>query len=334
MRAVVLVGGFGTRLRPLTLTTPKPMLPVGHVPIIERLVDNLARGGVTEVTLALGFKPEPFVEAFPSGECNGVALRYAVEPEPLDTAGAIRFAADFSGIDDTFVVANGDVLTDLDIAALVNFHRHHSAQATIHLVAVDDPSAFGVVATDDDGKILRFVEKPAPGTAPSNQINGGTYVLEPSLLRSITPGRKVSIERVTFPEAVDGGRLFAMATEDYWLDAGNPVLYLKANLDMLDGTRRLHPCVGVHADAHVDSSANVTNSMVAEGASVGASATITDSVLLPGAVVEDRAVVANSVVMGRIGEGAKVTHSVLGLHGRVASGEHVSGDHRPPADST
>ena len=118
MRAVVLVGGFGTRLRPLTLTTPKPMLPVGHVPIIERLVDNLARGGVTDVTLALGFKAEPFIEAFPDGECNGVALHYAVEPEPLDTAGAIRFAADFSGIDDTFVVANGDVLTDLDIGAL------------------------------------------------------------------------------------------------------------------------------------------------------------------------------------------------------------------------
>ena len=148
MRAVVLVGGFGTRLRPLTLTTPKPMLPVGHVPIIERLVDNLAKGGVTDVTLALGFKPEPFVEAFPNGECNGVALHYAVEPEPLDTAGAIRFAADFSGIDDTFVVANGDVLTDLDIAALVDFHRQHAAEATIHLIAVDDPSSFGVVATD------------------------------------------------------------------------------------------------------------------------------------------------------------------------------------------
>ena len=130
MRAVVLVGGFGTRLRPLTLTTPKPMLPVGHVPIIERLVDNLAKGGVTEVTLALGFKPEPFVEAFPDGECNGVALRYAVEPEPLDTAGAIRFAADFSGIDDTFVVANGDVLTDLDVGALVDFHRSLGAEAT------------------------------------------------------------------------------------------------------------------------------------------------------------------------------------------------------------
>ncbi|MDP9463098.1 MAG: NDP-sugar synthase [Actinomycetota bacterium] len=333
MRAVVLVGGFGTRLRPLTLTTPKPMLPVGHVPIIERLVDNLARGGVTEVTLALGFKPEPFVEAFPSGECNGVTLHYAVEPEPLDTAGAIRFAADFSGIDDTFVVANGDVLTDLDIAALVDFHRRHSAEATIHLIAVDDPSSFGVVATDGDGRVERFVEKPAPGTAPSNKINGGTYVLEPSVLRRIPVGRKVSIERVTFPEVVAGGRLYAMATDDYWIDAGNPELYLQANLDLLDGTRRDHTCVAVHNRARVDPGASVTRSIVAEGVSVAANTTIADSVLLPGAVVDERAVVTNSVVMGKIGEGANVTHSVLGLHGRVAPGEHVSDEYRP-ADPT
>ena len=334
MRAVVLVGGFGTRLRPLTLTTPKPMLPVGHVPIIERLVDNLAKGGVTEVTLALGFKPEPFVDAFPTGECNGVALRYAVEPEPLDTAGAIRFAADFSEIDDTFVVANGDVLTDLDIAALVEFHRLHSAEAIIHLIGVDDPSSFGVVAIDSEGRVERFVEKPAPGTAPSNQINGGTYVLDPSVLQRIPAGRKVSIERVTFPEVVAGGRLFAMATDDYWLDAGNPALYLQANLDLIDGTRRPHNCVGVHSGAHVDSTASVTHSVVADGVTVGAGSSITDSVLLPGAVVDDHATVANSVVMGKIGAGASVTRSVLGLHGRVAPGESASDELRPAIDLT
>ena len=334
MRAVVLVGGFGTRLRPLTLTTPKPMLPVGHVPIIERLVDNLARGGVTEVTLALGFKPEPFVEAFPSGDCNGVRLHYAVEPEPRDTAGAIKFAAEFSGIDDTFVVANGDVLTDLDIAALVDFHRRQSAEATIHLIGVDDPSAFGVVATDADGRVERFVEKPAPGTAPSNQINGGTYVLEPSVLERIPTGQKVSIERATFPKVVAGGRLFAMATDDYWLDAGSPALYLQANLDLLDGTRGLHGCDGIHSGARVDPTATVRRSIVGDGAVVGAGADITDSVLLAGAVVQDGAVVTNSVVMGTIGSDAVVTGAVLGLYGAVESGEHVSGEFRPPADST
>src|SRR6187431_35023 len=141
MRAVVLVGGFGTRLRPLTYSVPKPMLPVGHLPIIERLIANLVRGGVDDVTLALGFKPEPFLKAFPDGTCAGAALHYAVEPEPLDTAGAIRFAADMRGIDDTFVVANGDVLTDLDIGQLVGFHRERGAEATLHLIGVDDPSA-------------------------------------------------------------------------------------------------------------------------------------------------------------------------------------------------
>jgi mannose-1-phosphate guanylyltransferase len=310
------------------------MLPVGHVPIIERLVDNLAKGGVKDVTLALGFKPEPFIEAFPTGECNGVTLHYAVEPEPLDTAGAIKFAAEYSGIDDTFVVANGDVLTDLDIAALVDFHREHAAEATIHLIGVDDPSAFGVVAVDADGRVERFVEKPAPSTAPSNQINGGTYVLEPSVLARIPSGRRVSIERETFPAVVVDGRLFAMATDDYWLDAGNPELYLQANLDLLRGTRHDLSSIGVHDEADVDSSAAVTGSIVSAGATVGAGATITDSVLLPGAVVEEHAMVANSVVMGRIGHGANVQHCVLGLHGAVLPGEELSGQSRPPVDST
>ncbi|MBI5088122.1 MAG: nucleotidyltransferase family protein [Actinobacteria bacterium] len=167
MRAVVLVGGFGTRLRPLTLSVPKPMLPVGHAPIIERLVANLVRGGVTNVTLALGFKPDSFLQAFPDGRCAGATLRYAVEPEPLDTAGAIRFAAEEAGIDDTFVVANGDVLTDLDVGAIVRFHTGRRAEATLHVIGVDDPSSFGVVAVDGDGRVERFVEKPPPGTEPS-----------------------------------------------------------------------------------------------------------------------------------------------------------------------
>ena len=334
MRAVVLVGGFGTRLRPLTLTTPKPMLPVGHVPIIERLVGNLAKGGVTDVTLALGFKPEPFIEAFPDDTCNGVSLHYAVEPEPLDTAGAIKFAAELAGIDDTFVVANGDVLTDLDIGALVRFHRDNSAEATIHLVAVDDPSAFGVVALDHKGKVERFVEKPAPGTEPSNQINAGTYVLEPSVLELIPAGRRVSIERETFPQVVARGRLFAMATDDYWLDTGNPVQYLQANLDLLAGKRHPLGSAGAHHDAQVDESALVSNSIVAAGASVGGGATVADSVVLSGAVVEAGAVVTNSVVMGRIGQGATVDGCVVGLHGVVAPGEHLSDEYRPPPDST
>ena len=332
MRAVVLVGGFGTRLRPLTASIPKPMLPVGHVPIIERLVVNLARGGVTEVTLALGFKPEPFVEAFPDGECAGVALRYAVEPEPLDTAGAIRFAADHAGIDDTFVVANGDVLTDLDVSSLVQFHRDRAAEATIHLIGVPDPSAFGVVALDGDGRVERFVEKPAPGTAPSNLINAGTYVLEPSVLGRIPAGQKVSIERATFPAVVADGGLFGMATDDYWLDTGRPDLYLQANLDIANGVRRHDRCTPVHRSASVHPTAVVTGSVIGPGARVDEAAVVTSSVLLPGAVLGARSVVADSVVMGRVGTDAEVRGSVLGADAVVTDGEHVHGERRPDPD--
>lgn len=332
MRAVVLVGGFGTRLRPLTSSIPKPMLPVGHVPIIERLIMNLGRSGITEVTLALGFKPEPFVAAFPDGECAGVAMRYAVEPEPLDTAGAIRFAADAAGIDDTFIVVNGDILTDLDVSQLVSFHREHDAEATIHLIGVPDPSAFGVVALDNEGRVERFVEKPAPGTAPSNLINAGTYVLEPSVLQRIPLGQKVSIERSTFPLVAAAQGLFAMATDDYWVDTGRPESYLQANLDVLAGTRRHDRCVGVHAQAAVHPDASIEFSIVGAHSMVGA-ASILRSVLLPGAVVEDGAVVSDSVIMGRVGAGAVVRNSVLGADGVIAAGEQASDQRRPDPNS-
>ena len=251
MRAVVLVGGFGTRLRPLTFSVPKPMLPIGHVPMIERLVARLGRGGVTEVVLALGFRPEPFVESFPDGYCGDVALTYAVEPEPLDTAGAIRFAAEFAGIDDTFVVANGDVMTDLDVAELITAHRAFGAEATLHLIGVDDPSAFGVVDLADDGAVRAFVEKPAPGTEPSNLINAGTYVFEPSVLERIPAATKVSVERDTFQRVVADGGLYGLATDDYWIDAGVPALYRSANLDLLDGKRRTEHCEAIAPGAEV-----------------------------------------------------------------------------------
>ncbi len=317
MRAVVLVGGFGTRLRPLTLTTPKPMLPVGHRPIVENLVRMLSAAGVDEVVLGLGFKPEPFIEAFPDGECAGVRLHYAVEPEPLDTAGAIRFAAEHAGIDDTFVVVNGDVLTDLDVSALVAFHRAKAAEATIHLTPVEDPSAYGVVALAADGRVERFVEKPAPGTAPSNLINAGTYVLEASVLARIPTGRKVSIERETFPGIVADGRLFAMSTDDYWIDTGRPEPYLRANLDMIDGVRRSMSAVAIEPGARVDPRARVTHSLVSDGAVVGPDAVVENSVVLGGAIVDDGAIVRDSIVMGRVGRSASITDTVVGAQGRV-----------------
>jgi len=325
MRAVVLVGGFGTRLRPLTNSVPKPMLPVGHRPMIARLVDRLARGGVTEVVLALGFRPEPFVEAFPDGRCGDVELTYAVEPEPLDTAGAIRFAAEAAGIDDTFVVANGDVLTDLDVGALVAAHRRFGAEATLHLIGVEDPSAFGVVDVGDDGRISAFVEKPAPGTEPSNLINAGTYVFEPSVLERIAPSTKVSVERDTFQRLVADGTLYGFSTDDYWIDAGRPELYRAANLDLLDGARRFDRCEAVAPTASVADDATVSNSIIGDNVVVSAGASVVDSVLLPNATVGVGARVERSLLMGSVGAGSSITECMVGAEAAVPDGAQLVG---------
>lgn len=323
MRAVVLVGGFGTRLRPLTYSVPKPMLPVGHRPIIEHLVRRLGASGVTEVVLALGFKPEPFLAAFPDGECAGIPLRYAVEPEPLDTAGAIAFAAREAGIDDTFVVVNGDIICDVDVAELVQFHRSRRAEATLHLTPVDDPTSFGVVALDEEGRVLSFVEKPPRDDAPFNLINAGTYVLDPIVLERVPALEKVSIERVVFPALVAEGRVYAMATEDYWIDTGRPDTYLQANLDLLDGARAMKIDDAVQAGVSIGDGATVAHSMVSTGASIGAGATVVDSVLLPGARVGANAIVERSVVMGGVGERARAERAVIGADGLLPAGSEL-----------
>jgi len=330
MHAVVLVGGFGTRLRPLTNTVPKAMLPIAHVPLLVRLIGQLEAGGIDHVTLALGFLPEPFVAAFPDGRCGGVQLDYAIEPEPLDTAGAIRFAAAHAGIDDTFVVANGDVLTDLSIADLIAAHRASDAEATIHLIGVADPSAFGVVELGDDGRILRFVEKPPPGTEPSNLINAGTYVLESSVLDRIPLGERSSIERDTFPAVARDGRFFSLATDDYWIDAGRPDLYRQANLDLVNG-RRAEVCDAIAPGARLAESARVVDSVI-DDAEIGADATITGSVVLSGAVIGAGAVVEDSIVAGIVGPEAVVVRTVIGSEAKIPSREQLCDARVPAAD--
>jgi mannose-1-phosphate guanylyltransferase len=332
MHAVVLVGGFGTRLRPLTLTVPKPLLPIANVRQLEHLIANLGSAGVTRVVLALGFKPEPFFEAFPDGVCAGVDLHYAVEPEPLDTAGAIAFAARDAGVDDTFVVMNGDILCDLDVASLVAFHRERGAEGTLHLTPVEDPSQYGVVEVDEAGWVRRFVEKPAPGETDSRVINAGTYVLEPSVIGRVPAGQKVSIERVVFPAMVAEGRLAAMATDDYWIDTGRPDTYLQANLDLIDGSRRrILSSVGPHA--HIDASASLTHTVVGEGATVGAGCVLVDSVVLPGAVLADRVRLERSLVMGSVGAGCELVDCVIGAGAEVPAGSTLVGARVPdPAE--
>ena len=335
MRAVILVGGEGTRLRPLTYTTPKQMLPVVEVPMIERVVGHLASHGVTDVVLSLGYRPDAFIAGYPDSRCGGATLTYVVEPELLDTAGAIRFAATQAGIGNTFLVFNGDVLTDLDIGALVRFHRAKGGEGTIALTPVADPSAFGVVPTDDDGRVAAFIEKPAPGTAPTNMINAGTYVLEPSVLDRIPGGRRVNIERETFPAMVDDGALFAQASDGYWLDVGTVERYLTACSDLLDGTRPGSPVAGAREMSpgvwHVDSPTIDGKvgpcSFVGTDARVGPSALVEASVVGAGVTVAESAVVRRSVVLAgaRIGAGAEISDSVVGPGATVGAGAQVRG---------
>jgi mannose-1-phosphate guanylyltransferase len=307
MKAIVLVGGEGTRLRPLTYTTPKQLLPVAGEPMLDRLVRNLAGHGIDDVILSMGYKPSAFRDAYPDDTCAGLPLRYVVEDEPLDTGGAIAYAADEAGIDDRFLVFNGDVLTDADVTALVETHAAHGALTTIALTPVDDPSRFGVVVTDDDQRVTAFIEKPAAGTAPTNLINAGIYVMEPAALDVVVRGRRVSIEREVFPTMVDAGTLFAAACDGYWIDIGNPLAYIQANLDIaggsvVDSTATVDPTASivaavVHAGAHIAAGAVVDHSIVGADATVGAGASITGySVVGPGACVADGSVLVGQQV--------------------------------------
>jgi mannose-1-phosphate guanylyltransferase len=335
MKAVVLVGGEGTRLRPLTLSTPKQMLPIVGIPMIERVLAHLASHGVDEAILSLGYLPDAFRQAYPDGHAAGIKLVYAVEPEPLDTAGAVRFAAVQGGVDSTFVVVNGDVLTDLDLSSLVTFHRESGAEGTLALHPVPDPSAFGVVPTDPEGRVTAFVEKPPRDEAPTNEINAGTYVLEARVLDRISATGRVSIERETFPTMVRDGVLFARSDDRYWLDTGTPAAYLQANQDLLSGRRpgdlppQLHDrgdqvFVG---DESVIAGVVVGRSVVFGGCEIAEGARVERSILGPGSVIASGAVVEDSVLMEHchVASDAKVVGSVLGPRSTVGQ----RGDVRP-----
>ena len=331
MDAVILVGGFGTRLRPLTITTPKQMLPVAGATMLERVVAHLGRHGVDRAVLALGYRPDVFTEAFPDGRIAGVELVYAVEPEPLDTGGAIGFAARLAGVSDTFVAVNGDVLTDLDVSEQIAIHRSTGAEGTIALTPVDDPSRFGVVPIDEHGKVVAFIEKPPAAEAPSRWINAGTYVLEASVLDRIEPGRKVSIEREVFPAMVADGTLYAIERDGRWVDAGTPEAYLDATLAHCDGRAASEPSVA--PDARVHDTATVRRSWIGSGAVVGAGAVVEGSLLMEGAWVGEGATVRRSILGPRAFVGAGATldaHTVVGEGAQVHAGAALSDARVPP----
>jgi mannose-1-phosphate guanylyltransferase len=347
VKAVVLVGGEGTRLRPLTYATPKPLLPIANQPFLERQLTWMRRHGIDEVVLSLGYLPDAFARHFAGDRFGDLRVRYAVEDEPLGTAGAIRFAAEVGEIDERFVVCNGDVLTTLDLGALIALHDARDAQATIHLARVPDPSAFGVVPTYDDGEVRDFVEKPAPGTAPTNWINAGTYVLEPTVLDRIPADRSVSVERETFPALLGTrGQLYALESDAYWLDIGTPDKYRAAHVDVVGGAlggapvtdaEERQPGIWVQPGAVIDASTRLVppvligcDTAVGPGAflaatSVGARCTVGYGVRVEGSVLLDGATVERA---------AGVVDCVLGPDAVVGEAAHVRGEIVVAADSS
>jgi len=325
MQAIVLVGGEGTRLRPLTTTIPKPALTLVDRPFLAYMVEWLGEHGVTEVVLACGFLPDQLREALGDSDA-GVRLSYVTEPERRGTAGAIRFAADTLGdrLGQRFLALNGDVLADLDLTALVRSHEEHGARATLALYPVEDASAYGLVHRDEEGAVLEFLEK--TGEHSPGAINAGAYVLDRSVLDLVPAGREVSIEREVFPRLVGDG-LYGFDLEGYWMDIGTPDRYLQASWDILEG--RVHTAVrptapGILVGAEVE---------VAEGAVIGPRA-----VLAPGCRIGAGAEVRDSVLLDgcSVGEGARIEGSILAPGVSVAPGaalaDVVAGqDERVPA---
>ncbi|MDQ3646694.1 MAG: NDP-sugar synthase, partial [Actinomycetota bacterium] len=286
MKALILAGGFGTRLRPLTNTRPKHLLPIANVPHIEHVLELLRSHGIDEVVLLTSYLAEAFAEVATAARSAGMAVEVTHEPEPLGTAGALKNAQALLS-DGTFLAFNGDILTNVDLGEVLEFHRERRAEATIVLTPVEDPSAFGVVPTEPDGRVTGFIEKPALEDAPTNLINAGIYVMEPSILDRIPAGVNWSAERSLFPGLVEeGARLFALGTDAYWMDIGTPQKYLQANLDALAGGYK-SALGGATEGDHVITGARVTH----EGARVSWAC------LGPGVIIENGASVERSVLL-------------------------------------
>lgn len=316
MKALILAGGLGTRLRPLTFTRPKHLLPIANRPHIEHVFELLERHGVHDVVLLTSYLAAAFEDTAARAGARGLRVEVIQEGEPLGTAGALKNAEAFVG-GDTFLAFNGDVLTDVDLGALLEWHKSREAEATILLTPVEDPSAYGVVPTDSQGRVLGFIEKPSREQAPTNLINAGVYVLEPSVLSHVPKDEVVSAERQLFPQLIEEGRrVFARGTDSYWMDIGTPDKYLQANLDALAG-RFETTAVRSMGDGAVLSGA---------GARIAPGARVSSSCLGADAVVEEDAIVEDCVLLPRavVAEGARLVRVTLGEGATVSPGVRVA----------
>lgn len=317
MQALILAGGKGTRLRPLTVYTPKPIVPVVNRPFLLYQIDILREAGVTDITLSLSYQPDKIEHVLGNGSDFGVNLRYITEPSPMGTGGAYKFAADALG--ETTIVFNGDILTNLDVSEVIEFHRSKNAAATLTLVPVDDVSRFGVSEVDEEGRILRFVEKPQGDELTSlktNTINAGVYILEPSILELIAKDANRSFEYDVFPDILSRELPFFgyVMTDKYWQDIGTPENYLQAHHDFLNGK-----ITGFEAAessvSDVATRADIDRrSVLGEGCTVKPGARIVNSVIGAGVYIDEKAVIENSVIWShtKVSTAAEIRNSVIG----------------------
>jgi NDP-sugar pyrophosphorylase family protein len=322
MKAILLAGGKGTRLRPLTIHTPKPIVPIFERPFLHYQLDLLKRvAEIDEVILSLNYQPRRIEEIFGDGGDSGLGIKYVVEPSPLGTAGAVRYAGE--SLRESVVVFNGDVLTEVDLAAVIALHRERRARATLVLTPVENPAAYGLVETDAAGNITRFLEKPKADEITCNTINAGIYVLEPETFDRIPKDTPWSIERSFFPSLIERGETFvAYIYRGYWIDIGTPEKYVQVHRDIMDGRFHAGPFNGHPTTAWISPEARVEEGAAVEGpcfvdagAVVKAGARIgAYSVVGRQCQIEERAVVERSILWAntRVGQEAAVRRAILG----------------------
>ena len=315
MKGLILAGGKGTRLRPLTLNTPKPIVPVANRPFLLYQLDLMKSAGVGEIILSLSYQPRKIEDLLKDGADFDVLIRYAIESNPLGTAGAFKNAQEW--IEETTVVFNGDVLTSLDLGAVIAAHHEMGAIATIVLTPVEDPSAYGLVEFNDTGRIHRFLEKPSMDEITSNNINAGTYVLDSKVLDYIPGDRPFSFERELFPTLVEQGLpVYAYVSDCYWIDIGTPEKYLEVHRDIIAErfVSRTIPLTAAKSGAMPDGTSIDEHSLIGPGVAVQAGAKIVSSVIGPNCKIQKGAHVVDSVIWSgnTIDEGARVTGTILG----------------------
>ena len=336
MKAILLAGGKGTRLRPLTIHTPKPIVPIFNRPFLHYQLDLLKQvPEIDEVILSLNYQPRRIEEIFGDGSDVGIKVRYVVEPAPLGTAGAIKYAGD--KLTESVVVFNGDVLTELDLGAVIRLHRERKARATIVLTPVDDPTNYGLVETDEGGNIRRFLEKPKREEITTNNINAGIYILEPETFDRIPSDVPWSIERSYFPSLVERGETFVGFVYDgYWIDIGTPEKYTQVHRDIMDGRFRAAPFAGmaapraaVAADVRVEEGATIEGPcFIDEGVLIKAGARIGPySVIGRQTQIEEEAAIDRAIIWPncRVGGSAVIQNAILGRQCHVGRSAIVNG---------